>query len=465
MTAAQRLADWAVDADFSNETSAREVVVDAVIDTLGCIHAGWRDPVSQKALDAARSWGSGNASVFGTGEKLPAPSAAFVNGVAAHALDYDDCEVAGTTHNSAAMLPALLALAEGDGLTGKEVIDAYIAGFEVIVRIGQAIGYGHYTTGWHATSTTGTIGSAAACARLLGLDAATTATAIAIAATLAGGLKSHFGTDTKPVHAGLAARSGITAAQLAASGITANAAALDEPLGFIDIMNNEPAPGFASPLTRLGKPLAIDEVGICTKAYPSCNYTHRPIEAMLELRARLNDISAIEHMSIRVPESFYAVASKHKPQTPPEARFSITWCLAVAACDGEVRIAHFEPDALARPDLRSLESRARVDPFQPAGGASDMVNTVPDTLEIRLKSGETLSSTIGKVRGSPQWPMTEAERQAKFTDCMSAHAGVAESTQIFELLTGFDEDTPVKDLLNCLEDCQKTSSPPPCGED
>lgn len=447
MTAAQDIANWAATADFTDCTSARRTVVDAIADTIGCIHAGWRDPVCDKTLKVATNWGSGDATVLASPVKLAAPSAAFVNGTAAHALDYDDYEVIGTTHNSAAILPALLALAETRGHSGRELIDAYIAGFEVITQIGHAIGYGHYTTGWHATSTTGTIGAAAACARLLGLDASSTAVALAIAASLAGGLKSNFGTDTKPVHAGLAAQSGIIAAQLAAAGISANPGALDEPLGFLEIMNKQTSPGFASALASLGEMLAIDQYCIVPKPYPSCSYTHRPIDAMLDLRPRIADVAAIDHVTIKVPRSFYQVSSKHDPKTPPEARFSITWCVAVAAIEGRVQIGHFETGALARADLRDLENRASVETYIPEDGETDLVETAPDTVTVKLKGGNTLSSTIGKIRGSPQWPMTAAERHAKFTDCMSEHMDETQAALAFEQLQGFDCDRPVSEML------------------
>ena len=450
MTAAEQIAKWATRADLAGETTARRAVVDALIDTVGCIHAGWRDPVAAKALNVAQGWGIGDASVLAHDIRLSPPSAAFVNGTAAHALDYDDYEVIASTHNSAAILPALLALAETGGHTGRELVDAYIVGFETIIRTGEAIGYGHYTTGWHATSTTGALGAAAACARLMKLDAAASARAIALAATLAGGLKVHFGTDTKPLHAGLSARAGITAAELAAAGISANPGALDQPRGFLDIMNQEASPGFAAPLARLGNPLAVDEHGILPKPYPSCSYTHRPIDAMLALRAEIGDAAAIDAIAITVPEAFYHVSDKHDPQTPPEARFSITWCTAAAAIDGKVQIGHFEPEALARADLRALENRSTVNTYIPESGASDLVETAPDTVTVTLKDGATVSSTIGKVRGSPQLPMSSAERQAKFADCMSTHVDEARSQELYQHLQGFDCDSPVADLLKPL---------------
>ena len=186
------------------------------------------------------------------------------------------------------------------------------------------------------------------------------------------------------------------------------------------------------------------------KPYPSCSYAHRPIDAMLELRSQINDLSAIEHMSLKVPRAFLDVDGKRAPQTPPEARFSMTWCIAAAAVDGEVRIPHFEPEALKRPELHALERMIEVITYEPAGGATDLDEAAPDTLQINLKNGSTLSSTVGKVRGSSAWPMTTAEHQAKFTDCMDRHFCTTRTAEIFGELQAFDADRRVAELLGCL---------------
>src|SRR6516225_2515628 len=201
------LAGSASTLDF-DELSApvRELARQCVLDYLGVALAGAQDPLVRILLDEmAEAGGSPQASIIGHSIRLPALSAALVNGSAAHALDYDDVNMAMPGHPSVAILPALVALAELKGSSGREVVTAFVAGYETACRIGAALQPGHYNLGFHSTGTVGTFGAAAACARLLGLDAEAAATALGIAGTQAAGLKSQFGTMCKPFHAGKAA--------------------------------------------------------------------------------------------------------------------------------------------------------------------------------------------------------------------------------------------------------------------
>ena len=195
-----------------------ELARQCVLDYLGVALAGAQDPLVRILLDEmTEAGGSPQASVIGHSARLPALSAALVNGAAAHALDYDDVHMAMPGHPSVAVLPGLLALAELRGSSGREVITAFVVGYETACRIGAALQPGHYNLGFHSTSTVGSFGAAAACARLLDLDVETTAMALGVAGTQAAGLKSQFGTMCKPFHAGKAAQNGLLAARLAAA--------------------------------------------------------------------------------------------------------------------------------------------------------------------------------------------------------------------------------------------------------
>ncbi len=203
-------------------TPARELARQCVLDYLGVAIAGAGDPLVQLLLDEmAEAGGTPQASVVGRRERLPVLTAALVNGAAGHALDFDDVNVAMPGHPSVAILPGLLALAELEGSSGRDVLTAFVAGYETACRIGAALSPGHYDLGFHSTGTIGCFGAAAACARLLGLDVERTATALGIAGTQAAGLKSQFGTMCKPFHAGKAAQNGLLAARLAARGFRA----------------------------------------------------------------------------------------------------------------------------------------------------------------------------------------------------------------------------------------------------
>src|SRR5262245_12698747 len=211
----------------------RELTRQCVLDYLGVALAGAEDPLVGILLDEmTEAGGSPQAGVIGHSARLPALSAALVNGAAAHALDYDDVHMAMPGHPSVAVLPGLLALAELKGSSGRDVINAFVAGYESACRIGAALQPGHYSLGFHATTPVGCFGSTAACARLLGLGAGTAAMAMGIAGTQAAGLKSQFGTMCKPFHAGKAAQSGLLAARLAARGFSSRTDIVECVQGF-----------------------------------------------------------------------------------------------------------------------------------------------------------------------------------------------------------------------------------------
>src|SRR5947208_1684422 len=211
----------------------RELVRQCVLDYYGVALAGADDPLAKILVDElAEAGGAAQAGIIGHTARLPALSAALVNGAIGHALDYDDVNLAMPGHPSVAILPGLIALAEQRGSSGREVIAAFVAGYETACRIGLALRPGHYDRGFHATGTVGCFGAAAACAHLLGLDADATARALGIAGTQAAGLKSQFGTMCKPFHAGRASQSGLLAARLAARGFSSRPDLVECEQGF-----------------------------------------------------------------------------------------------------------------------------------------------------------------------------------------------------------------------------------------
>src|SRR5207244_10014372 len=207
-------------------SEARAVAARAFLDTIGVRSAGATEPAARAVQRVVQADGSGPCAVVGTSLRASAGNAALANGTAAHALDYDDMCFVSLAHPSAPLVAAAWAAAEIAGASGRALLDAYVVGFEIEGRLGRAMNPRHYRRGWHCTSTLGTIGAAAACARLLGLDQTRVPSALAIAASCASGLKENFGTMVKPLHAGLAARNAVLAAELARAGMTASAAAI-----------------------------------------------------------------------------------------------------------------------------------------------------------------------------------------------------------------------------------------------
>src|SRR5579863_1221096 len=261
--------------------TVRALARQCVLDYYGVALAGAADPLAAILLDElAEAGGAAQASVIGHKARLPALSAALVNGAIGHALDYDDVNLAMPGHPSVAILPGLLALAEERHSSGREIIAAFVAGYETACRIGMALKPGHYDRGFHATGTVGAFGAAAACARLLGLDAEATAQALGIAGTQAAGLKSQFGTMCKPFHAGKAAQNGLLAARLAARGFSSRTDLIECVQGFAATHG----PDF-SPEGALAEPARGFHIyANLFKYHAACYMTHGPIECGRELR-------------------------------------------------------------------------------------------------------------------------------------------------------------------------------------
>ena len=205
--------------------------------------------------------------------------------MAAHALDYDDMCFVSLAHPSCALVPALLAAGELAHAPPSALLDAYVVGFELECRLGNVMNPRHYhQRGWHCTSSIGTLGAAAAAARVLGLDAHATRHALGIAASSACGLKENIGSMVKPLHAGMAARNGVMAARLAQRGFTASPHAIDGPQGYLAAMDSE-QPSLEPAVADLGIRWEILETGVTVKLYPSCAATHPPLDALLDIAA------------------------------------------------------------------------------------------------------------------------------------------------------------------------------------
>src|SRR5215467_12547062 len=307
---------------------AGELARQCVLDYLGVALAGAGDELVRLLLsELSEAGGAPQASIIGHPTRLPVVSAALVNGSAGHALDYDDVNMAMPGHPSVAILPGLLALAESKRSSGREVLTAFVAGYETACRIGAALQPGHYNLGFHSTGTVGTFGAAAACARLLGLDATATALALGIAGTQAAGLKSQFGTMCKPFHAGKAAQNGLLAARLAGRGYSSRTDIVECVQGFALTHGPDFAPEAA---------LAEPEGGLhlfanLFKYHAACYLTHAPIECARRLRAdhRLEP-DAIAGVTLRLDASCERVCNIPAPIDGLESKFSLRHSVAMA---------------------------------------------------------------------------------------------------------------------------------------
>jgi 2-methylcitrate dehydratase PrpD len=450
MSALGLIARWAAGCVRPDGPDAFDRARGAVIDTLGCMLAGADEEAPRRVRATISAWGGGSSSVV-AGASAAAPWAALANGTAAHALDFDDNDIPAASHPSAVLVPSVLALAEMQNLRVEDALDAYIVGLEVMARVGEAVNMGHYVKGWHATATIGSLGAAAACGRLLKLDAGQMSAAISIATSSASGYQSQFGTMTKPLHAGLAAKTGVVAASLAAQGLRGSEDVLDGASSFLTLLADKDAPGFRDLEHRLGNPLAIAQYGLSVKRYPCCYYLARSLDAVLYLRSNHNiQPPDITEIVITMPERNANILSYPRPTTVDEARFSLPYCVAVALGTGGMRISDFRPGAIQRPDIRGLMPRIRLKTYASRPDSGDLSADEPDHVAIHLASGQMLSKTVAYAYGSAQAPLSTADLLVKFRECAASRLLPAEVERAVALVGHLDALQSVRSLTAML---------------
>jgi len=427
----------------------------AVLDTLGVALAGSREESARAVVDWLRDQGGRpEAAVLGRALRLPAADAALANGTAAHALDFDDVSLPMRGHPSAPLLPAVLALGEAAGSSGRDLLTAFVLGFEVEAKLGRAIGGPHYALGWHATSTMGVLGAAAACARLLRLDAGRTRMALGIAASLASGLQQNFGSMTKPLHAGWAARGGVVAAQLAARGFSADAEAIEGPSGFLRAMSGGAEPDL-TPFDALGEPFEIVTPGVGVKLYPCCYAVHRSLDAVLALRTA-HDIAPGDVAEVRAEVSRGGLMPlrAEPPATGLEGKFSLEYCLAAALIDGGVSLAAFSDEAVRRPAVREMMAKVKVSEGAKAGefpiGGYAAVRVV-------LRDGTGYGTRVDVPRGDPSRPLSWEELAAKFRDCAGGVLSAEAAEHAVAMVEGLDGLADAKGLTEALSAAEEQS--------
>jgi 2-methylcitrate dehydratase PrpD len=418
MGATRDIASWV--ARFSIEDTPPEVRTaarTALLDTVGAILAGAPEPVTRIVASVVAEDGARPvADQLGGELRTSAEGAALVNGTSGHALDYDDVNLSVRGHPSIAVLPAALAAAQHAGASGRALLEAYIAGVEVMAKLGRAMGPAHYRAGWHATSTLGTLGAAAAAGKLLGLDAPQQAHALAIAVSEASGCQQNFGTMTKPFHPGHAARCGVHAARLAAKHMTADPTAIEGPVGFFAVFSFGAAHinGLAE---SLGRPFDFVSAGLSVKKYPCCFATHRAADGVLELIGahgiRADDVEAV---NVVVPVGGRQPLIHDRPETGLEGKFSMPYVMAAAILDRRLVLDSFTDAAVRRPEAQALlkkvttlEDPAMADAWNPTAQGHVVVT-------VRA-AGREHTRRVDHPRGSREVPLRHDELIDKFRDC------------------------------------------------
>ena len=420
------------------------IVCTAFTDCVGVMLAGLTEPVTHIVA-------RGNDIALDPGALLRfdptlarAADLALLYGTAAHALDYDDTALSG--HPSAVLVPAILAQAAEVGADGRGMAAAYVAGYEVWAELIGRDADQHHRKGWHPSGVFGAVAAAAAAAALRGLDAGQATNAVALAGSLAGGVGANFGTMTKPFHVGRAAQSGLVAARLAGAGMTAAPDAIEHPLGFLNAISPAGAVDGAR-AAELGTRWRILETGVNVKLYPMCYFTHRAIDAMLDLRRAhglaAQDIAAVD---VELGDNQMAVLRNHAPQTGLAAKFSLEFAMAAPAVLGRCTGAELTDEVVRRPEIQNFFPKVRAHPIAERA-ADDPAFAPADRVRVTLQNGRELASDpIPYPRGHFQRPVDREGLWQKFADCAAGVIRPAQARQLFEALQDLPRLGSVRDL-------------------
>jgi len=387
---------------------------------LGCAIGAARHEAADAAVAASRMLDPGpQATVLGRSEKLDMGSAALVNGITSHTFDFDDTHLKTIIHPAGPVASAVLALAEHKGLPGRDVIDALVLGIDVACRVGNTMYPDHYDRGWHITGSTGMLGSAAACARLLRLDAQQTAMALGIAASQPVGLREQFGTMTKPFHPGGAARAGLMSALLASQGFTSSGKALEAPRGFIQVASDKRA--WNEITDELGQRF---EISFNTYKPFACGIViHPSIDACVQLRERGVRPEQVERIDLRVHSLVLELTGKKEPQDGLQGKFSVYHGCAAGLIYGRAGEHEFD-DAVVNDPL-VVETRRKVHAV-----VDDSIDEAAVRVSALLKSGERVDIAVEHAIGSLQRPLSEQQLQDKFNDLVVPVLGQARADEI-----------------------------------
>jgi len=422
------------------------LVRNAFTDTVGVMMVGITEPV----VDIVRrtlieTGGRREARACLSSIYVSAPDAALLGGTAGHALDYDDHSLTG--HPSTVLVPSLLAEGEALGSRGRNLVTAYVAGYEIWAELIRRDAH-HHKKGWHPTAVFGVIAAAAAAAVLHRLPAERAAAALSIAASHAGGLAPNFGTMTKPYHAGLAARNGLSAARLAAAGMTAGRDTLENPQGFLNAFS--PSTADRDSPVRVGAEWYLPWQSLCVKKYPSCYFTHRSFDTAVKMLAGRklapDDIAGIE---VTMGRGQVTVLANERPQTGLEAKFSEQFAMAAAVILGRMGVDVFTDAIVQRADIQAFFPKVKllaVDEFD----TRDPSHSPTERVVMRLKNNEVLDSgEIARIRGHAYDPMSTEELWTKFAECTARTHAEREATRLFEMLQAVDKLPAVRDLPTC----------------
>lgn len=456
MTIIEELASVAAEKAADVPAPVLDVARRSFVDTIGTIFAGRREPATRIVSRVANPTG-GTAWVV-TGGAADPERAVLINATAAHAIDFDDATTTDLSgHPSAILVPVALAVGQGSDRTLADAYRAYVAGFEVELRIARWLNPNLFDIGFHPTSTLGVFGACAAAAHLRRANITQTSRALAIATSLAAGIKANFGTMTKPLHCGWAARSGVLAVDLSLAGLTANTSALEDRLGF--------AEAFARTSLEAGvvendrDRWAILEPGVdLRKAWPVCGSVITAIEAGLQVRDALSgDLSAVESVEIGVHARRVPQIDRPWPASGQDARYSAQYVTVRAMLDGAPTQLDFVEDALVDPRVEQLLGRTRLvaDVRQTARTHTLDGRDLGARVTVQLRGGQRVEATVDDPVGGRTRPMSDSDLTQKFLENVGREIGPELADRLLVALMDVRQPGP---MLGALPGLQRSDS-------
>jgi aconitate decarboxylase len=421
-----------------------------ILDSIGCAVFGQGLPIAEILTAALRPVAcGGNVPIWGTTWRTSPDTAALVNGTLVHSYEMDDLHAEAIIHPGGVTLPAVLALAGAAGATGAEVVTAHVAGLEVSTRAGLAVGVAMLSRGWHNNGVLGALAASAGGASVLRLTPDQARNAIGTAGSLAAGLMAaQYGAMVKRMHAGHAAQTGVRSALLAREGFTGIQALFEEPYGgYLSAFTGvTEAPDLSADFGTRWETLRVG-----FKPYAACGSSHTTIDVLLDLRERhglrAEDIESVDVRSSSVTKDH--VGWDYHPDSVTTAQMNLAFAAASAVIFGQVSVAEFQPDRLARADILALTGKVRVtaDPEIDADGRTHRHEV---EVTVRRTDGEVLTGQRVSATGSARHPMTPARREQKFLSLTEPRLGAGQARELFERVMDLDEAADVTGLESCL---------------
>lgn len=407
---------------------------------LGCAIGAANHEAANAAIAAVNFFEpSKQATVLGRSERIDVGSAALVNGITSHTFDFDDTHLKTIIHPAGPVASAVLALAEKLGSSGRDVIDALVLGIDVACRIGNVMYPDHYDRGWHITGSTGMLGAAAGCARLLRLDENATAMALGIAASQPVGLREQFGTMTKPFHPGAAARAGLLSALLAKEGFTSSQKALEAPRGFVQVASDKRA--WNEVTDELGERFEISFNSY--KPFACGIVIHPSIDACVQLKEQGVTSEQVESIELRVHSLVLELTGKNEPKDGLQGKFSVYHGCAVGLIYGYAGEEEFSDAIVNAEDVVALRNKVNA-------VVDDAIDEAAADVTAVLKDGSRVNVRVENAIGSLKNPLSDQKLEEKFRSLVIPVLGEARADEITRLCWTLGK---VKDINELTKMC------------